>query len=70
MYIQHQASKESGIDKKNILHYALCILYILSTVMVALDVVLDLALNEVSKFAFIITNFLFQHPADLVYSES
>ena len=49
MYIQHQASKESGIDKRNILLYALCILYILSAVTVALDVVLFFALNEVSK---------------------
>ena len=49
MYIQHQASKGFGIDKRNILLYALCILYILSAVTIALDVVLTLVLNEVSR---------------------
>ena len=38
MYIQHLASKERGIDKRNILTYALCMLSILSIAMVALDI--------------------------------
>jgi hypothetical protein len=38
IYIQYQASKELGIDKRDVLLYALCILYILSAVTVALDV--------------------------------
>ena len=38
MYMQYHASKELEIDKKNILLYALCILYILSTATVVLDV--------------------------------
>lgn len=37
MYIQYQASKELGIDKRNVLLYALSVLYILSTATVALD---------------------------------
>jgi hypothetical protein len=35
MYIQHQA--ELGIDKRNVVLYALCILYILSTATVVLN---------------------------------
>ena len=38
MYIQFQASKRLGIDKRNIVLYALSILYILSAVMVVLDI--------------------------------
>ena len=37
MYIQYHASKELGIDKRNILLYAICILYILSTVLFIVD---------------------------------
>ena len=38
MYIQFQPSKGPGINKKNVVIYALGILYILSTVMLVLDV--------------------------------
>ena len=38
MYIQYHASKELGIDKRNILFYAVCILYILSTASFILDI--------------------------------
>ena len=38
MYIQYHASKELGIDKRNILLYAVCILYILSTATFAIDI--------------------------------
>src|SRR5882757_6074073 len=48
IYIQHQASKELGIDKRNVLLYALCILYILSVVTVALDAT-RVMLGAVSK---------------------
>jgi len=48
MYIRHQASKELGIDKRNILLYPLCILYILSTVAVTLDVVWPLMSKKIS----------------------
>ena len=37
IYIQRHASKELGIDKRNIVFYALCILYILSTVSFIVD---------------------------------
>ena len=37
MYIQYHASKELGIDKRNILSYAVCILHILSTVSFIVD---------------------------------
>ena len=37
MYIQYHTSKELGIDKRNVLLYAVCILYILSTVSFILD---------------------------------
>ena len=37
MYIQYHASKELGIDKRNIAFYAVCILYILSTASFILD---------------------------------
>jgi len=37
MYLQYQVSKELGIDKRDVVFYALCILYILSVVTVALD---------------------------------
>jgi len=48
IYIQYQASKELGIDKRNVLLYALCILYILSVVTVALDAT-RVMLGAVSK---------------------
>lgn len=48
MYIRHRASKELDIDKRNILLYALCILYILSTAMVVGDVT-GFAMAKVSK---------------------
>ena len=38
MYIQFQPSKGPGINKKNVVIYALGILYILSTAMFALDI--------------------------------
>ena len=37
MYIHYHASKEFGIDKRDILLYAVCILYILSTVSFIVD---------------------------------
>ena len=37
MYIQHHTSKELGIDKRNILFYAVCILYTLSTASFIVD---------------------------------
>ena len=37
MYIHHQASKELGIDKRNIILYALCILYALSSATIVID---------------------------------
>jgi hypothetical protein len=48
MYIQYQASKELGIDKRDIVFYALCLLYILSVVTVALDAT-RIILDAVSK---------------------
>ena len=59
MYIQHQASKELGIDRKNILLYALCILYVLSIVTVVLDITKFIVFSKVSKIPLIIANFLF-----------
>ena len=38
IYMQYHVSKELGINKRNIILYALCILYMLSTVMVIFDV--------------------------------
>ena len=48
MYIQFQASKRLGLDKRNIVPYALFILYILSAVMVVLDITRFLVI-EVSE---------------------
>jgi hypothetical protein len=48
MYLQFQASKELGFGKRNVLLYALCILYILSVVTVALDAT-RVTLKAVSK---------------------
>ncbi|KAF8811928.1 hypothetical protein BYT27DRAFT_7240149 [Phlegmacium glaucopus] len=46
LYIQHQTSKE-GIDKtRNILLYPLCILYILSTATLVLDIIITMALTS------------------------
>ena len=38
IYVRHHASKGLGIDKRSIFFYALCILYILSTVVVVIDI--------------------------------
>ena len=38
VYMQYHASKKLGIDKRNIFVYALCILYMLSTATIVLDV--------------------------------
>ena len=46
MYMQYHALKELGIDKKNILLYALCILYILSTAIVVLDATRHVAVSK------------------------
>jgi hypothetical protein len=48
MYIQYQASK-LGIHKRNLVLYALCILYILSTATVVLDIIGCMVTFEVSK---------------------
>ena len=47
MYMQYHASKELEIDKKNILLYALCILYILSTATVVLDVTRNVTVGNI-----------------------
>ena len=48
MYIHYQASKELGIDKRNIILYALCILYVLSSATIVMDTT-RFILSTVSK---------------------
>ena len=49
MYIQFQASKRLGLDKRNTVLYALSILYILSTATAVLDMT-RFVVTEVSEF--------------------
>ena len=46
IYMQYHASKELGINKRNIFVYALCILYMLSTAMIALDVTCHVVVSK------------------------
>ena len=48
LYLRYRPSKELGIDKRNILLYALCTLYILSTALFLVDVT-GFAVAKVSK---------------------
>ena len=68
MYIQYHASKELGIDKRNILFYAVCILYILSTATFILEI--TNTVTQVSKTYIHNNNFFYVNTAQVLTSLS
>ena len=68
MYIHTHASKELGIDKRDILLYAICILYILSTVSFIVDITCNV--TQVSKTCIHNNNFYVNTAQVLSPSES